>query len=299
MDNTEQNCPICGNIKFRSVGRPITSPKVADFIKTDYIVLECEICHFYFVSPMVTFSKDEWEKLYDETYFGKMTKWWASRRERDRKDRLNRLERKANRKLINFLDVGCGEGYVLIEASKKGWKAHGIDISDNRVDLARKDGISFTKADIFEAKFSDHSFDCIYMDSVLEHVLDPISYLSELNRIMKKGGVLYLGVPNENSLFKDVRKFLLIMSGKRNISARINPFVSPYHISGFTKKSLMISALKSNFKVVEFKNFAGEYEFLKFRLFTKPFLFHLFLLPIYIIAIPTRKQTYLDAIFRK
>lgn len=71
--------------------------------------------------------------------------------------------------------------------------------------------------------------------------------------------------------------------------------------SGFTKKSLMTTALKLDFQVVYFKNFAGHYEFLKRDFFTntKVFLIELLLLPVSLVSIPLRKQYYLETILKK
>jgi ubiquinone/menaquinone biosynthesis C-methylase UbiE len=178
-----------------------------------------------------------------------MTKWWANRRQKNIKDRLGRLENQSNQKIIDFLDVGCGEGYVLVEASERGWKAHGIDVSDNRIVSAKGQDILFSLGDIFGAQFPDNHFDCIYMDSVLEHVLNPIAYLKELNRIIKESGVVYIGVPNEDCLFNDIKKLLYIIFAKANMSSRIKPFVSPYHVTGFNRRSITFASMKTNLKL--------------------------------------------------
>lgn len=297
INNTK--CPICDNERFELIGDPQIPPEIRAYAKEDYKVIKCKACCFYYVSPQITFSNAKWAKFYYGEYFSEMTKWWARRRERDRKDRLNRLAALAKRRITNFLDVGCGEGYVLLEAAARGWKAYGLDISDNRGGFAKKEDLSFIQGDIFEARFPDNHFDCAYMDSVLEHVANPIAYLNELNRIMRNGGVIYIGVPNEDVLRNDIKKLLYFIFGKRSISSRIKPFVSPFHINGFTKKSLLAAALRANFKVVQFRNFGGQYEFLKFRTFSRPFLINVLLLPIHLIAILIRKQIYLDVILQK
>lgn len=75
--------------------------------------------------------------------------------------------------------------------------------------------------------------------------------------------------------------------------------MSPYHVNGFTKKSLTVAALQSGFEVVKIRTFGGQYEILKFGAFTKPFLINLLLLPSHLLAIPMRKQTYLEVLLKK
>ena len=228
-----------------------------------------------------------------------MTCWWARKRNKDRIQRLDRLQEYYHRNINKFLDVGCGEGYVLIEALRRNWVTYGLDISDNRIDSAKDKRITFLKGDIFQASFPNDFFDCIYMDSVLEHVLDPIRHLSEIRRILRKGGVLYIGVPNEDCLFNDIRKLLYILSDRRKLSVHLKPFESPYHIIGFTKESLTKALDKTGFEIVRFRNFGGEYEWRKYKFFTEPFFMHLCLLPLHLVAIPLKKRIYIDAIARK
>lgn len=294
-----KSCLICGMESFKIIGKPRLSSPAIPYIDKDYTVVQCVNCSFYFVEPEINFSEDVWNKLYGDEYFSTMTRWWARKRKRDIKGRFDRLERQSKSKIKTFLDIGSGEGYFLIEASRRGWETHGIDISDNRIEEVKNVDISFRNEDLFSANYPDNYFDCVFMDSVLEHVPNPLAYLKEMNRVMKKNGVLYIGVPNEDSLFNDTKKIVNMLSGKNDYSIRIKPFVSPYHINGFTKKTLKLAAKNSNFDVLDLVNFGGHYDFLKYELFTKPFFMQTVLLPIHLIAIPMRKQTYLDAIFRK
>lgn len=281
------------------MGKPQISPKVADIIDKDYQVVKCKTCKFYYVYPEISLKDDVWERLYEVEYFSNKTSWWIKKRDADLKQRFDWLEESCCHKIKNFLDIGCGEGYTLIEAHKRGWKTYGIDISDNRVNEANNKKINFRQSDIFQAKFPTDFFDCIYMDSVLEHLIDPYLHLSEINRILKKDGVLYIGVPNEDCLFNSVKRLIYFLLGKKHISAYLHAFKRPYHIVGFTKDSLYKILHKSGFNILRFRNFSGEYEYRKFKAFTKPFLVNLLLLPVHLAAIPFQKRIYMDTIVTK
>jgi SAM-dependent methyltransferase len=43
--------------------------------------------------------------------------------------------------------------------------------------------------------FGDGEFDSINMDNVLEHIEDPTLLLGEIDRVLKRGGILVVGVP--------------------------------------------------------------------------------------------------------
>ena len=55
------------------------------------------------------------------------------------------------------------------------------------------------------------------MDSVLEHIINPIEALNELKRILKPGGILFFIVPNEDSL---INSFIKIFGVSSKISNR-------------------------------------------------------------------------------
>lgn len=56
------------------------------------------------------------------------------------------------------------------------------------------------KADILDLPFEDESYDVIFCNHVLEHIVDDRKAMSELYRVMKKGGWGIFQVPMKNSL---------------------------------------------------------------------------------------------------
>ncbi|UCE65356.1 MAG: class I SAM-dependent methyltransferase [Candidatus Zixiibacteriota bacterium] len=292
-------CPLCGSHNHSSTGRPKISKAAAEFINKDYLVVRCNDCGFFFVDPKINFSGEAWEKLYGAEYFSELTGWWQKRRSRDRRLRLDLLERLYENRVRRFLDIGCGEGAVLIEAFNRGWEVHGLDIYDNRNDEARDEKIHFIKSDLFNSSFPNRHFDCVYLDSVLEHVLDPVRLLLEVRRILADGGCVYIGVPNEDSLLNDFKKIVFTLTGHPDLSTRAKPFVSPYHVVGFNKKLLKLILKSCGFEALRLRNFSGQYEWRKHKAFTRMFFIQLLLLPLHLLSIPLGKRIYLDVVARK
>src|SRR3990172_6502497 len=197
-------CRLCKSQSHKLVGVPRLDDKSKKVLTEEYNVVQCNDCQFYYVTPEINLSESDWRYLYNEEYFNEYTVWYKKSRERDRKKRLKKLEQYSENKIENFLDLGCGEGLMLLEALNRGWKVYGVDITDNRVDDAKSKYIVFYKTDLLDAKLPENYFDCVYCDSVLEHILNPMEYLREINRILKPGGVVYIGVPNEDYLLNDV-----------------------------------------------------------------------------------------------
>lgn len=65
------------------------------------------------------------------------------------------------------------------------------------------------KADILDLPFEDESFDVVFCNHVLEHIVDDRKAMSELYRVMKKGGWGIFQVPMKNSLEKSYEDFTI------------------------------------------------------------------------------------------
>ncbi len=63
------------------------------------------------------------------------------------------------------------------------------------------------KADILDLPFEDESFDIVFCNHVLEHIEDDQKAMSELYRVMKKGGWGIFQVPMKNSLTETYEDF--------------------------------------------------------------------------------------------
>ena len=94
------------------------------------------------------------------------------------------------------LDVGCAIGTELVVARERGWDCTGIELSHGSVEIARSQGLRIIQAELEEARFRDNSFDMITVNHMLEHISNPGSFLHEVRRILRKGGLLFISLPN-------------------------------------------------------------------------------------------------------
>lgn len=131
-------------------------------------------------------------------------------------------------------------------AQDRGWDIYGIETSKTAVDMAKKKyGLDIITGQLDRAGFDDEFFDVVAVSDVLEHVEDPKLFLLEVNRIMKKNGLLYIAVPDFDSLYYKIAIFIARFSHK-------NYFVLPHHIYFFNRKSILEYLEKANFKLVDF-----------------------------------------------
>ena len=292
-------CPLCKSSNFNLIGIPEVDAKLKTLVKREFKVVKCNDCSFYFLEPELDLTSEEFKILYNELYFAPMSSLYEIIRQKSIEKRLDKIQTYCEHKIINFLDVGCGEGFTLIEANKKGWSALGVDIFDNRVKEIKKISDKFILGDLISAEFSDNYFDIIYIDSVMEHITNPHEYLSEMKRILKPGGIAYIGVPNEDCFFHYLKKLKIYLSVNKMISSRLKPFRSPYHIGGFNKKSISKAISNSGFELLKLRNFAGRLNFLNPKLFSREFWIAIALLPVNLIAFILRREEYLEAYIRK
>lgn len=71
------------------------------------------------------------------------------------------------------------------------------------------------KADILNLPFEDESFDVVFCNHVLEHIQDDQRAMSELYRVMKKGGWGIFQVPLKSSLLKSYEDFSITDPAER------------------------------------------------------------------------------------
>lgn len=104
-----------------------------------------------------------------------------------------------------YLDVGAGgNGYTVIEAARRGAMAIGCDISLNSMKAARQladaEGVGerclFVVCGSERLPFADATFAATAAIAVLEHVPDDARAISEIARVTRRDGQVFVAVPN-------------------------------------------------------------------------------------------------------
>lgn len=99
-----------------------------------------------------------------------------------------------------FVDFGCGGGYLLEKVQKKYKKAYGYDYSIDQIQRAQEKQLNNTSFFTFdlnkELPLKNGEVDTVICSSALEYLFRPESFLKEVYRVIKKGGVFIVEVPN-------------------------------------------------------------------------------------------------------
>jgi ubiquinone/menaquinone biosynthesis C-methylase UbiE len=131
----------------------------------------------------------------------------------------------------NFLDVGCGTGWAVIQAAHAvgpGGTAIGIDLSEKMIERAVANGKDTPNARFHVANaelmpLEDNFFDCIICTNSFHHYLHPAVALAEMYRILKTAGrVIILDVEKDDTFMRFVD--------------RVTQKFEPEHVSLYSKK---------------------------------------------------------------
>ncbi len=236
-------CVICGDIsKYRVLYKANYSIKDVDpeiYIsrrlpdKVHFRIVECEKCKMVFSNPIVK------DKKILNSYINS-----AFYPEEDIDNLTDVYEYYVNTKIPkgkrnNILEIGCGNGRLLSRLGKLGFKnIQGLEPSKNAVAASPKNVnrkkivIDFFK----ENQFKSSSFDVVVFFQVLDHVIDPNKFLTEVYRILKPGGYV-----------------LAIIHDSKSLSARLlgesSPIIDIQHINLFDKKNIRRIFNLNKFKV--------------------------------------------------
>ncbi|MDD2858412.1 MAG: class I SAM-dependent methyltransferase [Candidatus Nanopelagicales bacterium] len=94
-----------------------------------------------------------------------------------------------------WLDVGFGNGSLLMTAQEYGFDPIGLDLRQGTVDAMRELGVQAECMDFCSAML-EPKCSVISMADVLEHMPDPRAALESAHRNLVEGGVLLLSMPN-------------------------------------------------------------------------------------------------------
>jgi SAM-dependent methyltransferase len=96
-----------------------------------------------------------------------------------------------------LLDFGCGPGYFVERAARRGWRAEGVEVGEWAQRAASERGVTTVHVGRLAAqRFPDGCFDVVTANQVLEHLPAPREELAEIRRVLRPGGLLYVEVPN-------------------------------------------------------------------------------------------------------
>jgi SAM-dependent methyltransferase len=190
---SKSKCPLCGN------GQVVPFMTAADrfhWRPEEYDLMRCTGCSYVWLAdpPKPAEMGPHYSEDYHRVIMAAGENSGPGRWQRQH----DTIMRHKNGGAI--LDIGCSSGGFLKAMRGEAWKLYGIEMEASTAEKAK----AATGAEVFvgealDAPFPDESFDVITGFDLLEHVYHPREFLAKVQRWLKPGGIVYLGLPNIDS----------------------------------------------------------------------------------------------------
>jgi len=251
---TKQDCPVCRIPPTRFLGtRGGRSHREGFGVECE--IWSCGTCGLIFPNPM-PFPEKGLGQHYDidaDTYFVNHD---PEKKNENAVNLVNEAERILGRK-GRLLDIGVGRGEIVVAAKSLGWDVEGVEPSQTFADrVEERTGVKIWRDAIEDAAIDDEQFDVVILSAVLEHLYYPDDVIAKIARILKQGGILYLDVPNEAGLFFRVGNLYQRLRG-RKWTVNLAPTFSPYHVFGFSPRSVKKLLAKYQLRPEVWKIYGG------------------------------------------
>jgi len=235
LNDLQTLCPICSCGQSSTIRENIRNSEGQKIQK-------CQSCELVFICPMP--DEPALEKYYSEQYRieydGNTIEERFSADLEEAKTRCHRLGKLLSPGL-KILEIGSGSGAFLKSSSDQGANVTGIEYDEIAQEwISNNLGLNvFRSLDSIPA---DQSFELIVMFHVLEHVTDPIKFVTHVTEWLAQDGALVIEVPN-------IDDALLSIYGLESFAKY---YFSAAHLTYFSPKTLA--------KVTSAANLVGDIE---------------------------------------
>ncbi|MDP2712905.1 MAG: class I SAM-dependent methyltransferase [Solirubrobacteraceae bacterium] len=138
-----------------------------------------------------------------------------------------------------LLDLGCWVGFLLSEATERGWDAVGVEPSGFASQFARdRLGLDVRTGGLFDTELPLGAYDAIVLGDVIEHLPRPGEALDRIAELLRPGGIAWMALPDAGSLVA------------RGMRARWWSVI-PTHVQFFTRRSLRTLLERHGWTVLE------------------------------------------------
>lgn len=232
MNNEYLECPVCGNAELK---------KIKIYYDFEQKLFKCLLCTFVFR----VFAKNIDYHLFGESYRLEDEAKFNSRYLKFIIDIIKQYLPSSNN--ATFLDIGAGNCRFLRIALQEGFKnIVGVDPLPASAIMANNFSIPFVSSYYTRTLFQKESFDCIYSSHLLEHIKQPLEFVSDTYFHLKKGGVLCICIPAMYS----IGSILYELTKKRFF---IKHIINPQHFSYFNPRSLTVLLKRTGYNTINIR----------------------------------------------
>jgi SAM-dependent methyltransferase len=143
---------------------------------------------------------------------------------------------------LSFLDFGMGWGQWALLAKAHGIRTYGTELSSERIDYCKKNGIDIVSWD----DIPRYKFDFVNTEQVFEHLSDPLTTLKHLKMGLTERGVVKISVPYAFDIERRIR--LMDWTAPKGSRNSINPVAPLEHINYFRRESIIRMGKKAGMR---------------------------------------------------
>tara|TARA_A100001011_G_scaffold335050_1_gene363752 strand:- start:4793 stop:5890 length:1098 start_codon:yes stop_codon:yes gene_type:complete len=229
-------CEICSKKEFKIIQNIGRIDRVGVYGHLNVVI--CMNCGHKFVNPR--FIDDFYIRYYLKKYrkiaFGFLnpTKNYLNI-QRKRGEGVFNFYKKFLKKKGKMLDHGCASGGTMISWIQNGWDAYGMDPHTPSVNFGNKMlGLKIKNCFGEKVKFRKNEFDVVKSLGSLEHSYNVNKSLKEINRVLKKNGLLIIRWRSDKIIGSTLEYF------------------NHNHYRYFTRKTWKLLLSKHNFKILSY-----------------------------------------------
>ena len=220
-------------------------------------ILQCKKCKHFFADHTIN-TASLYQKNYSLISHGQDLKIKFNKilKLKSQSDNFHRIKRIVNffkgsvNKKLNLLDIGSGLGIFLFSLKKKvNWNLTGIEPDLNFYKFSKKKLKLRILNNSFSQKKINQKFQIITLNKVLEHIKNPILFLSKTRKLLKKNGYIYIEVPDG-------------IAARNSFEGKNREEFYLDHLHIFSVKSLVNCLIQSKFdllKIDRIKEKSGKY----------------------------------------
>lgn len=153
------------------------------------------------------------------------------------------------------VDVGCGSGNLTLHSASKCKLAIGVDPSETAIQFCNS--LSSNGRSVFmhaagdSLPFPDEYADIVLLVEVIEHLDVPMKTISEISRILKKGGLVFVTTPNY--AFPSLWPLMEWLADRSRMVAKMGG--GEQHVQKFSPPSLAGIFQKADFQTITLGTF--------------------------------------------
>jgi SAM-dependent methyltransferase len=194
-----QSCSFCGSSDLRGIKTTSRATLLGEYeklhglsfprpiLETNFafealITYKCEKCGTRSYHPNILGNSN----FYD--YLSRNLRWYYLENRWEFQIAAGILDEEQTRL---FLEIGCGDGHFLSLARNRGHEGHGSEINPRSLEILNSKGFQvLTDQDV-----QRREYDAVVMFQLLEHLLDPFSFMKSIVPHVRNGGVIIVSTP--------------------------------------------------------------------------------------------------------